>query len=819
MLIWAGCQRVDRSAFIDFVGTKPDFAALVSGFLDPETFIPAEKKDELPLFIPCEFIDGLLVRRSVHNVLSIQFGVLDIDHGSNDAISLVLARAKNYGHVVYSSFNHDPNGQHKYRVLLKFSRPVNATEWGRFFPRMLYFFHAQGVADDKCSDACHMYFAPGGSFAKYEAFGADGPALDVDDVLATSLPEGVRESSVEGLDECLPEEDRGEIGDSLREYWDAKLAHLVDQIRKRPYPGPIYDLKSHAVFGIARGVPHIISEQRLRNRVMLALDHRYSRASKLEHSVDADRAKAIEQVNKAIADGMQTPWWPPRSNSIAARALTEYGLAERLIDRHANDVRWEPTWRAWLGWNGLYWSLEAGQEVVRRKVLETVRSIPGEAKAFKEEYTVAKELYTASLSDQSISAEARADAEFKYEALRKQIDELQGFALKCETGAKVDNAITLASCNLKVLTDYRLYDQNPWLVNFRNGTLDLRTGVFGAHKREHNLTRMVPFNYEPDAKCPRFDAFLRDFTGDNERMIDFLWRAMGYTACGVTDEQKIFMLHGDGANGKSTLLNLLVEIFGQGSTGYGMAANSENLLSTRGSSRHETWRMSLAGARLVICQEVDEGRSLAESTLKELTGSDMITGRKLYQNEWSYKPQFTLWVGMNHLPHVRGTDEGIWRRLCVIECNANFRDKPDRDMPRRLLLEAPGIWARIAKEARAWLTQRLVMPREIVVANTLYRHEQDPLKDFIEKWCVVSSTASEARATVWAAYEEYCNESKSRVFHERKRFYAALGKQFALKKVNGERMFAGLRVKTLKERIDSTSRAVLQKALSESKPN
>jgi len=230
--------------------------------------------------------------------------------------------------------------------------------------------------------------------------------------------------------------------------------------------------------------------------------------------------------------------------------------------------------------------------------------------------------------------------------------------------------------------------------------------------------------------------------------------------------------------------------------------------------------MSLAGVRIVGCQEVDEGRALAESTLKELTGSDMITGRKLYQNEWTYKPQFALWMAMNHLPHVRGTDEGIWRRLCVIECSASFKDKPDRDMARRLLQEAPGIWARIAREARAWVDQRLVMPREVVVANTVYRHEQDPLRDFLERWCVPDPEAVEARSTIWAAYEEYCTEYKTRTFHERKRFYGALEKQFVTKKIHGERFFGGLRIKSLKERIESTPRAILQRAQTrEDKPN
>jgi putative DNA primase/helicase len=824
MLLWSGCHNVAHSAFVDFHGSTPDFASFVETVLDPKSFRPAKEKDELPLFIPAEFAQGILVRRSINNVLTVQMGVLDIDHGTEDEQRQTLDIVKTYGHVVYTSFSHLLDGQqHKRRAIVKFSRPVDVTEWKSFFPRMLSHFRAADIADKKCADACHMYYMPGGDYARYEVYGKDGPPLNVDEILAMPLPEGVEEKQPENYEEVLPEDQRGTVGDGLRRVWNAKLDNLLDEIEDRPFPGEIYDLKVHRVFGLARGVPHIISAERLRNCIVVALDRRYRQARTLEDAAYAVvcREKSIEQVEQAIAQGMERPWWPPKINEIFSRPLTELGLGERLVDQHGQDIRWEPTWKAWLGWNGKYWSLEAGTEVVRQKMQVTVRSIPDETHALSADYLAAKEHFIAVAADDNVSDSVRTDAEGKFEMLKKQMEAIRSFALKCETAAKFTSGMTLASHQPAILADYRVFDQNPWLVNFKNGTLDLRTGDFHPHKREDFLTRIVPYEYDPEAECPMFNGFLRDFMQGNKRMISFLWRAMGYTACGVTDEQKIFILHGDGANGKSTLLNLLLEIFGQGPGGYSMAANSENLLSTRNSNKHETWRMSLAGTRIVSCQEVDEGRSLAESMLKELTGSDMITGRKLYQNEWTYKPQFAIWMAINHLPHVRGTDEGIWRRLCVIECNANFKDKPDRDMPRRLLLEAPGIWAHIAREARTWIKEGLALPREVIVSNTVYRHEQDPLRDFIERWCILDPEVIEARPTLWAAYEEHCADSKVRTFHERKRFYAALEKQFSIKKIHGERFFSGLRVKTQKERIESSPRAVLQRALAEreEKPN
>ena len=824
MLVWASCRYVDRSGFINHQFVNADFKSFIEEFLDPKEFILADKKNALPLFIPAEFVEGNIVRRSSNNVLAVHLGVLDLDHGTVAEQQLTLDIVKQYGHCVYTSFSHDPAAQHKRRAIIKLSRPVDITEWRSFFPRMLSMFQALETADKKCADPCHMYFVPGGDINKYECYSSDGAALDVDAVLALPQPAGTAEVHPEGYVEYVPEAERGEITSWLRYVWEAKLANLAAEIEKRPYPGPLYDLKVHKVFGLARGVPHIMTADRLRGCVGAALKYRYRKAyGEDAYAVPALLEQSIKQVDQAISEGALRPWYPLKSHEVIVRRFSEFGLAERLVDLHAQDIRWEPKLKSWFGWNSKYWAGSSGHEAVQQKMFDTIRSIPNEADALAEDYVRSKELYEGTLNDPNVDDVVKAQAEFNYEGLRKQIEKIHSFALKSETKSHQTNATVIASSFPQVLAEVADFNRHPWLINFKNGTLDLGTGVFREHRREDFISRIVPYNFDPKGECPMFDMFMDSFTSGNQEMANFLWRAIGYSACGVTDEQKIFLLHGDGANGKSTFLNLLLDIFGSGPNGYGMAANSENLLSVRGSSKHETWRMSLASVRLVACQEVDEGRALAESLIKELTGSDIITGRKLYQDEWSYKPEFSLWLAVNHLPHVRGTDEGIWRRLCVIECNASFKDRPDHDMPRRLRLEAPGIWARIAREAKAWIGNRLVLPNAVVEASAMYRSEQDPLREYVERWCVVEDQAAEPRPALWAAYEEYCTENKTRTFHEQKRFYAALEKRFPIKTVRGVRFFSGLRVKTARERIDSSPRAVLQRAIQnredEGKPN
>lgn len=817
MLVWSGCSDVTRSRFIDYQSSDPDFEAFAAGFENPKTFIPAETKEELPLFLPAEFPDLVPVRRCAANVLRVHLLVIDIDKGSPAEFQRPLELVDQYGHVLYTSFSHDPDGQWKFRVIVKLSRPVDITEWRAFFPRALAQLELLQLADLRCADAAHMYYVPGGDPGKYQCFIGAGPGLDVDAVLLLPLPEGYRSPADDDgpkYQEVLPEEERGEISIGLRDYYEGQLQILVNEIYARPYPGAYYDLKSHRVFGIARGCPHIIDPGRLRAMVFVAIDGRYRNAGVLNHEdVEVLRQKSRDQVDKAIEDGMGRPWWPPVVNEVPVRPFTELGLAERFVDRHHDNVRYEPTWDAWVTWNSRHWDQHAGGMLVQEYVAETVRKIADEADPHYLEYWQAKELYQTVSADANTSDEVKARAEFDLEEKKKLIEGIRSFALKSETFAKISAAARLARSKPLVLSDFQLFNRDPWLLNFRNGTLDLRSGKFREHRREDYITRIVPYNYDENAKCPMFDRFLSDCMLDNERMTHFLWRALGYTAIGVTDEQKLFMLHGDGANGKSTFLTVLLDLFGQHGNGYGFAANSTHLLTNKGAEQHSTWRMDFAGIRLLAANEVDEGRSFAESLIKELTGSDMITGRKMHQDNWSYKPEFSLWMAMNHLPHIRGTDEGIWRRLVVVEWKANFAAIADKNLPRRLMQEAPGIWARIAREARAWSREGLVLPREVVAASTQYRQEQDPLKDFVERWCVIEKDGQVERSHLWAAYEEYCTDMKARTFHERKRFYAALEKQFTVKTIDGYRYFAGVRLKNPKEKIDSMPRSILSRAM------
>lgn len=203
-------------------------------------------------------------------------------------------------------------------------------------------------------------------------------------------------------------------------------------------------------------------------------------------------------------------------------------------------------------------------------------------------------------------------------------------------------------------------DTNQMLVNAPNGIADLETGSLLPHNRECYMTRMLGCDVPEKPKNPvRWLKFLDDiFKGDKE-LIRYVQKALGYSLSGLTKEQCVFFLYGTGRNGKSTFLEIVRKIIGE----YATNIQPERIMMrmTTGTANSDIAR--LKGARLVTSVEPNEGMRLNEGLLKQITGDDMITARKLYGDEFEYRPEFKLWMATNHKPTIRGTDTGIWRRI------------------------------------------------------------------------------------------------------------------------------------------------------------
>src|SRR5215208_5459213 len=260
---------------------------------------------------------------------------------------------------------------------------------------------------------------------------------------------------------------------------------------------------------------------------------------------------------------------------------TDLGNAERFVDTHRDRVLWCPARKSFLVWDGKRYAWDERGEAVKLAHL------------------VARSIFHAA---------ADAESEEEQKAITK-------WALASQNESRINAMLSQAKPYLAVGMEE--LDQDPWLVNCQNGTLDLRTGKLKDHDPGDRTTKIVPVDYDPDAPAPRFKRFLKEALMD-DALIKFVKRYAGYTLTGITRERLLAILYGFGKNGKTTLAELLRDVMGD------YATNTETLLMKRYQGVGNDVA-ALKGARFVSAAEVEQGRRLAESKVKQLTGRDTVT--------------------------------------------------------------------------------------------------------------------------------------------------------------------------------------------------
>lgn len=401
------------------------------------------------------------------------------------------------------------------------------------------------------------------------------------------------------------------------------------------------------------------------------------------------------------------------------RKLTDLGNAERLVELHGDDFRYVHQWGRALAWDGKRLAPDT-TGVVERMAKNTVRSIYAEA-ANTEDADDRK-----ALSHHANRSEAR-----------NKIQAMQALAWS-EPGIPVEPEDL---------------DRDPWLFNCANGTLDLRTGELRPHRREDLITKLSPVAYDPQAEAPTWEVFLERVL-PSEALRRFVQRVIGYALTGDVSEQILPFLYGPGANGKSTLVNTVLEVEGD----YGKQAAPDLLVVKQGS--HPTELADLFGARFVPSIEVEDGRRFAESLVKQLTGQDKIKARFMRQDFWEFHPTHKVVLVANHKPSVRGTDHAIWRRIKMVPFDVIIpKVEQDPRLPDKLREEMPGILAWAVRGCLDWQREGLGEPEEVRTATEGYREEMDVLAAFIDDRCVLDPRAKAGASDLYESYEVWCSKT------------------------------------------------------------
>jgi P4 family phage/plasmid primase-like protien len=396
--------------------------------------------------------------------------------------------------------------------------------------------------------------------------------------------------------------------------------------------------------------------------------------------------------------------------------LTDMGNAERLVERHGEDLRFCPTWKCWLVWDGIRWKKDATHEVTRR-AKETVRSIYVEA------------------------------AETEEDGLRQQ---LVKHARRSEFRNRLDAMLHLAISEKSIPILPEELDTDIWSLNCPNGTLDLQTGQLRPAIRDEYITKQINVPFDAAAACPQWNEFIEQIMDGDAQRVGYLQKILGYALTGDTSEQCLFMLIGTGANGKSVLLETVQGILGDD---YGKSTPTETIMSKeRQSIPNDLAR--LTGTRLVTVNEVDEGRRMSESLVKQMTGGDTITARFLHGEFFDFTPQFKLFIRANHKPTIYGTDHAIWRRIRIIPFDVTIPpEERDPHLKEKLKEEGAGILAWMVEGCQQWHQEGLGHADAADQATQEYRQEMDVVARFLDDCTEREEDSYEMARTLYQGFK------------------------------------------------------------------
>lgn len=434
--------------------------------------------------------------------------------------------------------------------------------------------------------------------------------------------------------------------------------------------------------------------------------------------------------------------------SMKMHTLDDTGNSQRMYDLCGDVMRYCYTDRRWLSYQDGKWLYDAkgGVFVWADRVLESMKS--------------------------ELKLWAEHEGGSLFEDYKKHMKKTRSNNSKKAMVKELEHLVAVSPNEL---------DADKLLVNVRNGVLNLRDFTVTEHKPEFLMTRMLGTSMPESPKKPeKWIAFLNQiFSGDKE-LIRYIQKALGYSLSGDTSEQCAFFLYGTGRNGKSTFLEVVRKIMGD----YATNIQPESIMVKASTNTANSDIARLKGARFVTSVEPNEGMRLNEGLLKQLTGDDMITARKLYGDEFEFRPEFKLWMATNHKPTIRGTDLGIWRRIHIIPFSVTIPESAvDKYLPFKLMQELPDILAWIVEGYKLWKMEGLRKPKVIADAVEEYRNEMDVISAFLASDYVVQGGECKAQA-LYAVYCQWCSECNEYKMPSRK-FGLEMTKRYNKKMKNG----------------------------------
>ena len=443
-------------------------------------------------------------------------------------------------------------------------------------------------------------------------------------------------------------------------------------------------------------------------------------------------------------------------NPLYTFRMSESGMVDRFLHLYGDQVFYVDDYKHWHTWQGSHWKKDNRRETQRRA------------------HNMIIELYRLGMV---IDDDDTRAGFMKFVASWDRISGLR-------------NILEHASSDPKIAKIPDELDRNKNLFNTLSGTIELDTMTCREHRQSDYITRVAPVQFDPNAKCPTWQAFLDRVVPDRSVQV-FLQQAVGYSLSGDTSEQCLFILYGTGANGKSTFLEVIAALLGD----YASHTVVDTLLIKQGTQIPNDLA-KLKGARFVYSMESESGKRLAESMVKALTGGDTVSARYLYGEWFSFIPEFKLWLGTNSKPIVRGQDFAIWRRIRLVPFEQVIPpEEQDKHMVDKLKDELPGILIWALEGCVDWMRNSLFVPECVRDATADYKTEMDILADFLASYCDVDVPDQTPKGDLYDAYKSWAEDNGERPLSQTKLGRLLKERGFQDGRTGKQRHWFGIRLK------------------------
>lgn len=472
----------------------------------------------------------------------------------------------------------------------------------------------------------------------------------------------------------------------------------------------------------------------------------YNPKKQNDYSISIGNGKVIQTVDE---------------EKMRAYTFDDMGNAERFVDLFGENVRYCYTEKKWYFYNSMRWSVD-NLGVILRMADKCVEAMKAEAKLY-------------------LQADEESGGDMA-KAFEKHMKSSRSNKSKKAMLNEIEHHLPILPIQM---------DRYKMALNTPSGIINLKNGDVKAHNPEYYFTKITSVDCAEAADCPRWLAFLDDIFAGDKDLIRYIQKAVGYSLTGSTAEQCAFFLYGTGRNGKSTFIDVIRDVFGD------YAANIQPETIMVKSSQSNAINSDIArlkGARLVTSVEPNEGVRLNEGLLKQLTGDDTVTARKLYSEEFEFKPEFKLWMATNHKPIIRGTDTGIWRRIHMIPFDVQIpEDKVDKNLTHKLKAEMTAIFKWCIDGCLMWQREGLQMPAAVLKSVREYRREMDVISAFIEDKCTLEGTVQ--ASMLYAAYASWADSNNEYCMSNTK-FSTELAKRFEKIKGRNYNYFTGISIRS-----------------------